>query len=134
MSAAPHFSQEEDCLIRTMFAEGRDDGEITLAINSVLGTGRSRHAILRRRNKLGMRLRDAKVPISPKPRTLTPEHQERIQADYRFKLAMLSALARGQERVVKGVIKDHRPFALKTIHTTPAHSCCGSAAAQCMET
>ncbi len=56
-----------------------------------------------------------------------------VRADHAFKNAMLKALRNGEEFAVLGVVRDNRPFALKTIHAEPASSIYGSTAAACVD-
>lgn len=130
MSSTPNFTQAEDFIVRGMFADGHTDDEIMQAVNAEFGTGRSRISILRRRNKLGLWLKDSKVP-KPKPMRTSEEatiEWERMNSDYRFKLAMLGAIESGAESAVIGVVKDRRPFAINTIQPEPTISMCSSSA------
>lgn len=115
------FQPEEDALIRQGFENGSTDTEMVmvLAAHGFIRTGVS---VYGRRRSLGFQRSKANPPP---PVGDTP--------DQKFKRAMLAAIHAGEESAVLGVVKDRRPWVLKTIHAEPTSSCMGSAASACAD-
>jgi hypothetical protein len=118
------FTEAEDAIVRAGYDEKLTDIKIARRLTES-GYPRSHNSVLRRRRTLNLiynKQTGWEVPKNP------------LSGDQKFKKAMLAALKAGTETAITGVIKDHRPFALTTIHAEPAHSCFSSPANLCATT
>lgn len=137
----PLYTEEEDIIIADAWQAGTSDKNIALLMME-RGYCRTDRSIKARRVLLGL--------ISPTNRSrqlnraadrLDAEYKQDnrtareklVMADRAFKVALMGAIRSGDEHSIIGVVKDRRPWALKTIHAEPVGSGCGSSAAACAE-
>jgi len=115
MVSRTFWSLPEGMLLVDGFQQGLSDSKIAENLKSA-GFRRSSDSVWNKRQRLGLIRANERRRINPANHTpLLVAQRDHRSEDKKFKIAMLAALEAGQEHVICGVVKDHRPFALKTV-------------------